>query len=107
MLTNLSKLGTSIRRALDHLTLTGRIARRATAGAIGFGLILGLAATAPAATDGSHGKASSSAPQITLGECRLESTLPFEESRRIECSAGQVIVAVYEDAVRCCTLQVR
>lgn len=109
MLTNLSKLGTSIRSAMRHITLSGRMAHRATTGALVLGLLCGLAAPSLAATDGPGAKQSAraaSAPRITFGACELQSTLPFEESRRIECSAGQVIVAVYEDSVRCCTLEV-
>ncbi len=83
--------------------------RAAAIAAISLGLSLSLAGLSGAATTGSSARdagAKSSAPRITFGECHVESTPPFEESRSIECNTGQVIVAVYENAVRCCTLRV-
>lgn len=100
MWSNLSNSGTSIHRACR-----GRVVRKAAVGAMVVGLLVvgGVAD----ASDGTSKKESSFAPRVTFGTCELQSTLPFEEDGRIECRAGQVIVAVYKDAVRCCTLEVR
>lgn len=100
---NLEKSTNAICGALAPVA--GGLARGAITIAIVASILVGAAATSFAAAD-AEGTNANPAPRISLGECKLESTLPFEDSRRIECSAGQVIVAVYEDAVRCCTLQV-
>ena len=42
--------------------------------------------------------------QISFSECRVETTPPYEDGSIFECGSGEVIVAVYANAVRCCSL---
>ena len=71
-------------------------------------LVLGMTSASLAATSGDRTEAareSSSSPQITFANCRMESTPPYEDGEVLECGAGQVIVAVYSKTVRCCSLK--
>ena len=47
------------------------------------------------------------APAISFGACHFQNTPPHDPHRRLECLPGEVVVAVYEQGVRCCALELR
>ena len=70
-------------------------------------LVLGTTSASSAASLGDRTEGlqeNASSPRITFANCRMESTPPYEEGAALECGDGQVIVAVYANTVRCCSL---
>ncbi|MBM4267203.1 MAG: hypothetical protein FJ144_11455 [Deltaproteobacteria bacterium] len=47
------------------------------------------------------------ASAISFGACHFQDTPPHDPHRRLECAPGEVVVAVYEQGVRCCSLELR
>ncbi len=50
---------------------------------------------------------SATKPAISFGRCHFQKTPPYEPRVRLECDAGEVVVAVFEDGIRCCELELR
>ncbi len=44
---------------------------------------------------------------VSLGSCHFQKTPPYEPRVRLECDPGEVVVAVFEDGIRCCQLELR
>lgn len=44
---------------------------------------------------------------IALGSCHFQKTPPYEPRLRLECENGEVVVAVFDDGIRCCALELR
>ena len=71
-------------------------------------LVLAAIASAGAATETPSCASQSGAAKsrVSFSECRVETTPPYEEGSFFECGSGEVIVAVYSNSVRCCSLTV-
>jgi hypothetical protein len=46
-------------------------------------------------------------PDISFARCHFQKTPPYEPRVRLECDPGEVVVAVFEDGVRCCALELK
>ncbi len=101
-------LGRTRRQAAQGERVRVQVARPVWTATV-LALVLGSASVGVAAEAGVKRVSATDAPvaRIAIDECHLESTPPFEQGRRVECRRGEVIVAVYEDAVRCCSLSIR
>ncbi len=42
---------------------------------------------------------------ISFGSCHFQKTPPHEPRVRLECEAGEVVVAVFDNGIRCCELE--
>lgn len=51
--------------------------------------------------------AAATKPSISFGSCRFQKTPPYEPRTKLECGDGEVVVAVFEDGIRCCELKLQ
>ena len=44
---------------------------------------------------------------ISFGSCHFQKTPPYEPRAHLECGSREVVVAVFEDGIRCCELELK
>ena len=52
-------------------------------------------------------KSADGGSKISFVRCHFQKTPAYEPRTRLECDPGEVVVAVFDDGIRCCELEVR
>lgn len=87
-----------VRMALVAVVLVWTVPAHAVEPAPSSGEVTKAAAVPPAAETKSG---------IALGSCHFQKTPPYEPRTKLECDNGEVVVAVFDDGIRCCELELR